>query len=123
MRRWYMVLVVLTLCLASAACSSSDGGGSDCVDLSGDGAAFTVTITDFAFRPSCFTASAAQGISLVNQGGTIHTFTLVGTQVDIEVEGGATVDRGPVAGVVEPGTYDLTCRFHHEMSGEVTIVA
>ena len=122
MRRWSIVLVVLAFSLASDACSSSDGA-SDCVDLSGKGGTFKVMISAFAFRPSCFTARASQGISLMNHDGTIHTFTLIGTEVDIEVEGGATVERGPLGGVVEPGTYDLTCRFHHEMSGEVTIVA
>ena len=51
----------------------------DCADLTGEGATFTITISDFAFDPNCFTASASQGITIVNQDAADHTFTITGT--------------------------------------------
>jgi plastocyanin len=129
MRRSVFVLVAV-LALALAACSS-DGGGDDatgatgdgCVDLTGEGAVFTITIADFAFDPSCFTASAAQGITVVNQDDVDHTFTMTGTPIDATIPAGETFNGEPITGVVEPGDYDLVCTIHPAMTGEVTVVA
>jgi plastocyanin len=131
MRRSVFVLVAV-LALALAACSSDEGGGEtgatagqtdgDCVDLTGEGAVFTITIADFAFDPSCFTASAAQGISVVNEDDVEHTFTMVGTPVDAPVPAGETFNGEPITGIVAPGTYDLVCTIHPAMTGEVTVV-
>ena len=127
-RRLIPLLAVLVLALA--ACGGDDGDGGDatggaadgCVDLTGS-ETFTVTISDFAFDPSCFTASASQGVTVVNEDGAPHTFTLEGTEVDVEIAGGETFNGEAVSGVVEPGTYDLMCRIPPEMTGEVTVAA
>ena len=91
-------LVLVAVCaLGLTACSSDDGGGTtgvetgstgttengECADLTGEGATFTITISDFAFDPNCFTASASQGISIVNQDVAEHTFTITGTDIDV----------------------------------------
>lgn len=145
MRRLVFVLVGVAV-LALAACSSDDGGGTtaptgttsatgsnagesgatggaDCADLTGEGATFTITIADFAYDPSCFTASASQGISIVNQDDVDHTFTMTGTQIDVPVAAGETFNGEPISGAVEPGTYDFVCTIHPEMTGQVTVVA
>jgi len=142
MRKWTFVLVAL-LALVLAACSSDDGGGEDttggatgaatgaatgssdgdCVDLTGEGAVFTITISDFAFDPSCFTASASQGISIVNEDGSDHTFTMTGTQIDVPIAGGETFNGEPISGAVAPGVYDFLCTIHPSMTGTVTVVA
>lgn len=145
MHRLGFVLVGLTV-LVLGACSSDDGGGvtgatgtpsatgsnagesgatgnPDCVDLTGEGATFTITIADFAYDPACFTASASQGISIVNQDDVDHTFTMTGTQIDVPVVAGETFNGEPIAGAVEPGTYDFLCTIHPEMTGQVTVVA
>jgi len=126
-------VAVLALSMVLVACSSSDGGGeattspgstgstgSDCPDLTA-GDTFTLTISDFAFSPDCLTARAAQGITIVNQDTATHSFTIEGTQVDVTVEGGSTFNGEPVTGVLAPGTYDFSCRFHPQMTGTITV--
>jgi plastocyanin len=142
MRKLVFVLVGL-LVLVLTACSSDGGGGTtastgstaatgsnggetgngDCADLTGEGATFTITIADFAYDPPCFTASASQGISVVNKDDVDHTFTMTGTQIDVPVAAGETFNGEPIAGAVEPGTYDFVCTIHPQMTGQVTVVA
>ena len=78
---------------------------------------------DFAYDPPCFTASASQGISIVNQDDVDHTFTMTGTQIDVPVAAGETFNGEAISGVVEPGTYDVVCTLHPQMRGRVTVVA
>jgi len=115
-----LVPILAALALAVTGCGD-DTGGDECVDLSGEGETFTVRMADFEFQPSCFTASASQSVELVNEDEAIHSFTLQDTAVNVEIPGGETVEGAPVSGVVEPGTYDLVCTFHPEMTGEVTV--
>ena len=107
----------------STGASGGDSGNADCADLTGEGGMFTLTIADFAYDPPCFTASASQGITIVNQDDVDHTFTMTGTQIDVPVAAGETFNGEPVSGVVEPGTYDFVCTIHPEMTGQVTVVA
>ena len=131
-----LVFVLVAVCtLGLSACSSDDGGGTTgaetgstgttenggCVDLTGEGATFTITISDFAFDPNCFTASASQGISIVNQDDADHTFTIPDTSIDVPIAAGQTFNGEPKA--VEPGTYDFLCTLHPTMTGQVTVVA
>ncbi|HYG70906.1 MAG TPA: cupredoxin domain-containing protein [Actinomycetota bacterium] len=122
-----LIPLLASLAFVLAACGGGGGdatGGADdgCVDLTGS-ETFTVTMRDSVFEPSCFTASASQGITLVNEDGLPHTFTLEDTEIDVEIAADETFDGEAVSGVVEPGTYDLVCRIHPQMTGEVTIVA
>jgi len=125
-----LIPLLASLVLVLAACGGDDGGGGEatggaddgCVDLTGS-ETFTVTIQGSAYEPSCFTASASQGINVVNEDGLPHTFTLEDTQIDVEIAAGETFNGEAVSGAVEPGTYDLVCRIHPQMTGEVTIVA
>jgi plastocyanin len=121
-----LALLALVTMLMSAVACDGDGEGSepsDCVDLSTQGESFTITLRGNEFVPSCFTASAAQRLTLVNEDGVLHSFTLEGTPVDVDIEGNRTLDLDPVSGVVEPGTYDLICKYHLPgMAGTVTVV-
>ncbi|HET7929412.1 MAG TPA: cupredoxin domain-containing protein [Actinomycetota bacterium] len=129
-----LAFVVVAVCaLGLAACSSDDGGeatGSEtgttgdggCADLTGEGSTFTITISDFAFDPNCFTASASQGISIENQDAADHTFTVTGTDIDVPIAAGQTFNGEPISGAVTPGTYDFLCTLHPTMTGQVTIV-
>ena len=136
MRKLVFVLVGV-FAVGLTACSSDDGGGStgtetgstgstagsDCADLTGEGATFTITIADFAFDPNCFTASASQGISIVNQDDADHTFTVPDTSIDVPISAGETFNGEPLAGGIEPGTYDFLCTLHPTMTGQITVVA
>ena len=102
--------------------TAETGPSADCVDLTGEGDVFTVTIADFTFDPNCFTASASQGITVVNEDDAGHTFTMVGTDINVPIAGGETFNGEPIAGAVEPGTYEFVCTIHPQMTGEVTVV-
>jgi plastocyanin len=121
-RKLVPILAVSILALAVPACSSGGGSADDCVDLSGQGDTFTIHIKGFEFDPSCFTASASQSISVVNEDGAVHSFTLQGTPIDVDVPAQDTFNGESVSGVVDPGTYDLICKYHPEMKGTVTVV-
>ena len=142
MRKALLVLTAAAVLLP--ACGGDDDGGStaatgatgatsetgatrdasaDCPDLTGEGDVFTVTIADFTFDPNCFTASASQGITVVNEDDVGHTFTMVGTDINVPIAGGDTFNGEPISGVVEPGTYEFVCTIHPQMTGEVTVVA
>lgn len=129
MRRSILALAVL-LALTGAACSGGDGdqaggsdGGADCVDLTAEGDTFTIRMVDNEFVPSCFTAGASQSIRVVNEDGGLHSFTLEGTPIDVDIAGGETFEGEPVTGVLAPGTYELICKYHLPgMTGKVTVV-
>lgn len=144
MRR--ILIVVAALALVAAACGGDDGDeagptaatgpteetaatgpteatGAECVDLTGEGDVFTIRISGFAYVPACFTASASQGITVINEDGALHSFTLEDTQIDVDVEPGTEFNGEPISGAVEPGTYRLFCKYHAGLTGEVTVVA
>jgi plastocyanin len=107
----------------TTATGATGATGDDCVDLTGEGTTFTIAMSKTEFVPECFTASASQGITIVNEDPLAHTFTIEGTMIDVQVNAGDEFQGEPISGVVAPGTYELICRFHPFMTGEVTIVA
>lgn len=141
--RKVVIVVGTILALAGAACGGNGGdvaegsptgadgqtaetgatGGDDCVDLTGEGDAFTITTTGTRFEPNCFTASASQGITIVNEDPFAHTFTIEDTMVDVQVNGGETFRGEAVSGVLAPGTYEVICRLHPLMTADITVVA
>jgi plastocyanin len=118
--------LLLALALAGLGVSACTGGGSDggdgCKDLSTHGDRLAVTIENFEFAPSCFTASASQSISVHNADDAVHSFTLQGTEIDVDIAAGETFEGETISGVVEPGSYTLVCTYHPEMKGDVTVV-
>jgi plastocyanin len=121
-RRSLVALALVTLPLTACGGGSDGGDGEGCTDLSTRGDTFEVTIENFEYSPECLTASASQSIRVRNVDDAIHSFTLEGTEVDVDIEGGETFEGEAVSGVVEPGTYPLICTYHPEMTGEVTVV-
>jgi len=130
MRRSIVGLVALTA-LVGTACSSGGGGGSSsasvggctaasATDLTGDNP-FTVTMKDLAFHPSCFSAKNNSTIKLENQDTVNHTFTIIGTGVDVLVPAGQTLTK-PGANLA-PATYQFHCTIHTQMTGTLIVVA
>jgi plastocyanin len=81
-----------------------------------------VELADFAFRPDCLSVEAStmpMTFALENTGDAPHTFTVTGTDVDINVDPGASVDVS-LSGL-EPGTYAVTCTFHPQMEATLTV--
>ena len=132
-----LVFVLVAVCaLGLTACSSDGGGGTtgaetgstgttengECVDLTGEGATFTLTASGLPPQIAIATASASQGISIVNQDAADHTFTITGTDIDVPIAAGQTFNGEPISGAVSPGTYDFLFTLHPTMTGQVTIV-
>ena len=97
--------------------------GSDCADLTAGPA--SMTIADFAFEYPCLTVSASQGLTVVNEDESAHTFTVVGTGseaiIDETLDSGDSYKEKALSGAVEPGTYSFFCRFHPPMKGTITV--
>jgi hypothetical protein len=58
-----------------------------------------------------------------NQGRNLHNVTIVGTDISEDVRPGNELSFDPVGEFLEPGTYDLICRYHDNvgMSGRFTV--
>jgi plastocyanin len=96
-------------------------GGADVGD--GDGGSggldADVVADNYAFAPSEVDASVGSTLPVGNaNGGTPHTFTIDGTDVDVEL---APMAIEEVTLDLDPGTYDFRCRFHASMTGTLTI--
>jgi plastocyanin len=122
-KRLLVPALAAAVALCAAACDDGGVDTSSCFDLTSEGASFTITMRGNEFIPSCFTASASQRLILVNEDSALHSFTVEGTPIDVDIAGGATLDLDPVSGAVEPGTYELICKYHQPaMTGQITIV-
>ena len=114
MRTLRSLLVLLILCVAGIACSSSDAP-SGCTP---SGPTQTVDLKDFAFEPTCVGASAGATLALQNTGSTEHTVTVNGT-IDEKLDGGAN-GQASLAGIA-PGTYAVVCTLHPQMTATLQV--
>lgn len=112
--------VAVLVAVGLAACSGSDGGGSDTGESDGGGEAATATVSleDFAIDAP---ASVAAGtvVTVVNVGEAPHNWT---------AEDGAfsTADLASgeeeIVTLSEPGTYAFTCTIHpDQMTGTIDV--
>jgi plastocyanin len=107
----------------TAATGATGATGANCVDLTGEGVAFTIRLEKNEFVPNCFTASASQGITIVNADTVLHNFTIQGTSISVDIPPGDEFNGDPITGVVDPGLYVLVCLYHLPgMMGEITVV-
>ena len=119
MRRLRAFALVLLLPLAVAACSSGDGdAGTATTSPPGEPAAGGVTLADFAFSPDPIQATSGQTLAIANEDQAPHTFTVVGTDVDVEIAAGEQVS---VTLDLDPGTYEVICRFHEARGMTATL--
>ncbi len=111
MRR-LLLCAVIALLPALSACSSSDGGGAPACDAPTQ--TTTVDMQNLAFAPACVSATANDTLSLVNHDQAPHTFTVTGTSINVNIDGGQT-SQAALTGLA-PGTYSVTCTYHPTMT-------
>ena len=112
-----LVLALVSVALA-VGCSGDAEPPAACADPK---PAETVRIEDFAFEPDCLLASSGASIHLENAGDAPHTFTVGGTDVNVEVASGQEAE-GSLSGV-EPGRYAVTCVYHPQMTATLEVEA
>lgn len=59
-----------------------------------------------------------------NQGRNLHNVTIAGTDISEDVKPGDELTFDPVGEFLEPGTYDIFCKYHDSvgMSGRFSVV-
>jgi plastocyanin len=112
MRR--VLLLCATIGVLPLAAASSTSGGEQPAACDTPTETTTVDMQGLAFAPGCVSATAYDTLSLVNHDSTAHTFTVEGTSVNVNIEGGQTA-QAPLTGIA-PGTYTVTCQFHPSMT-------
>jgi len=79
----------------------------------------TIQANNFSFDPSEVSVESGEDLYLKNgNANTPHTFTVDGTDVDVEL---APLASDEVKVDLDPGTYDFHCRFHADMTGTLTV--
>jgi plastocyanin len=107
---------VIALVVLLPACEGESTPPEPCTDPT---PATSVELADFVFRPDCLAVDAGATIDLENTGDAPHTFTVEGTDLDVNVDAGGSDDLRFDG--VEPGTYAVTCTFHPQMEATVTV--
>ena len=107
---------LLALAALLPACDGSGARPEPCTDPE---PARSVQLADFAYRPDCLSVDAGATITLENTGDAPHTFTVEGTDVDVNVEAGSSEDAD--LGTVDAGTYPVTCTFHPQMEATLAV--
>jgi plastocyanin len=89
------------------------------------GQAVTLTEADFQFSPVHLVISKSQGLTVSNQGPSLHNFTVPGTQVDVDVQPGSTDQFEAIGQVVPVGDHPFFCKYHKArgMVGVITVVS
>jgi plastocyanin len=96
----------------------------ECVDATATGRPeVTIRLVDDEYVPACLSVLGGQGIKLTNRGGSVHNFSVEGSDVDIDIPPGETVSTEAIAGAIEPGTHTFFCEYHRSrgMEGQITI--
>jgi plastocyanin len=108
--------LLLALAALVPACGGETAPPEPCTDPA---PAISVELADFAFRPDCLATDAGATIALDNTGDAPHTFTVERTDVDVNVDAGASGEAD--LRTVDPGTYVVTCTFHPQMEATLTV--
>jgi plastocyanin len=116
----------LFVCLASVgaaalfptACGSSTQGTSNSAAGTASTAAATATLTIASFTLSPLTVKGGDTITVTNADAVEHTVTIASEGIDVKVPAkGQSTFTAPT----RAGTYALTCDFHKQMNGTLTV--
>lgn len=112
-----IILVTFAAALVAAACGGGDGNRTDGGRAGGGG--LQVIGSGSFFDPESLTAPAGDiEVTLNNEDSVGHTFTIEDLDVDLVVAGGHSDSASFSA---KPGNYSYICRFHTQMTGELTV--
>jgi plastocyanin len=103
-------ILVLGTALGPAACSSSDAPPSCDTPTQ----TTSVELKDFAFEPACIESPATATLTLNNTGAAVHTFTIDGTDVNVNLNAGDTASA-TLSGLTAGTTYTVVCTYHSQM--------
>ena len=117
MRTTTLRLILTLTVLSFTACGG--GGAEPDPSCSDPGPTDTVQLADFEFAPTCMGAAADSAITLDNTGENPHTFTVEGTDVDVDVAAGTSA-QADLTGVAS-GAYGVTCTYHPQMTGTIVV--
>jgi len=78
-----------------------------------------ITISNFSFSPSSFTAKAGQKVSVVNNDSTQHSLIADGGSFDTGLLSQGQV--GSFTAPTTPGTYKFHCSIHTTMTGTLIV--
>jgi plastocyanin len=106
-----LALSLSAVALLAAACGGDGGGG-------GGETTSSLTMVDNEFQPSEFTAGGTS-LTVTNEGAALHNLTVADGGIDQDVAAGESADVD-LSGL-EPGTFDITCKYHPEMTGSLTV--
>lgn len=104
-----LAIALAAVALLGVGCGGNGGGGET---------TSSVTMVDNEFQPSEFTAGGAT-LTVTNEGQAVHSFTVTEGGIDEDVPAGDSVQVD--VSDLSAGTYDLTCTFHPEMTGSITV--
>ena len=106
----------------SAVAPTGSASESDTLDVTGASSA-EVEADNFYFSPSTLVGSPGETLTITvkNEGSAPHTFTIDGTDVDVEVQPGEEQDVEVT--FPDSGSTEFSCRFHEGsgMTGELTV--
>jgi plastocyanin len=110
------LILIATSTMWGIACSES----TDPQDLCSAPTATTrVEMKDFAYVPTCVSASAGSTLTLQNTGATPHTFTVQNSDDSVDVAAGetGTLDIADLSS----GTYEVICTYHPQMKAALRV--
>ena len=109
--RWWLVLPVLGLALAGAACSET-GGPAD---------ALTVYVLDDYFSPARLTVPINSTVTYVWSGNNPHNVFYVAGPAPLPPNSGTSTSENFQTTFTRAGTYDYRCTLHAGMIGAVVV--
>lgn len=112
-------VLTCSVAVAAAAALTGCGGSSKATGPSaGSGAANTITIADFTYRPNPLRAVHGQAITVVNNDSATHTLTALDGSFDSkDLHKGQRYTFTPG----KAGSYRYLCSIHNYMTGTLTV--
>ena len=115
-----MMGIALTGALTLAACGGGEETGGGTSGGGEAGGSTTLSMVDNAFEPASLTVDAGAAIDVSNDGEALHNITIEGSDVDEDVDPGASTS---VTLDLDPGSYTMFCEYHRAggMEGSLTV--